>query len=89
MGTTIIGKAPPRRFLKAEFLPVDIEYGMNAIRPSVRPVSHYTYTYPPINPDSCCFLLHIRDHTEHPFDLTETQRWDEDHLAGLWSLSHR
>ena len=29
------------------------------------------------------FLLHIWDHTEHPFDLTETQRWDEDHLAAL------
>jgi hypothetical protein len=32
------------------------------------------------------FLLHIWDHTENPFDLTETQRWDEDHLAafGRW-----
>ena len=32
------------------------------------------------------FLLHIWNHTENPFDLSATQRWDEDHLAacGRW-----
>ena len=32
------------------------------------------------------FLLHIWDYTENPFDLSETQRWDEEHLAafGRW-----
>ena len=32
------------------------------------------------------FLLHIWDHTENPFNLTETQRWDDEHLAafGRW-----
>ena len=31
-------------------------------------------------------LLHIWDYTEKNFDLTETQRWDEDRLAafGRW-----
>lgn len=32
------------------------------------------------------FCLHIWDHREHPFDLAETQKWDEDHLDafGRW-----
>jgi hypothetical protein len=32
------------------------------------------------------FLLHIWDYTENPFELSATQRWDEDHLAafGRW-----
>ena len=32
------------------------------------------------------FCLHIWSHSDHPFDLTETQRWDEEHLAafGRW-----
>jgi len=31
------------------------------------------------------FLLHIWNHHDHPFDLSEIQRWDEDHLAALGS----
>ena len=32
------------------------------------------------------FLLHIWNHSENPFDLSQTQRWDEEHLAafGRW-----
>lgn len=29
------------------------------------------------------FCLHIWNHAEHKFDLTETQRWDEEHLAAF------
>lgn len=34
------------------------------------------------------FLRHIWDHTENPFDLSATQRWDEDHLTafGRWVI---
>lgn len=29
------------------------------------------------------FCLHIWSHSDHTFDLTETQRWDEEHLAAF------